>query len=65
MILTEQDHVLLRGRLQPNNDGTAYLNLGDTSVHLDVTEPLPHPALTGWTDFRLKPTEIELYPYST
>ncbi|WBP84677.1 hypothetical protein [Kitasatospora cathayae] len=57
----EAGQVVLRGRLQLTEDGTAVLELGDTQVLFDVGSPPPPDS--AWVEIGVKADQVELYPY--
>ncbi|MBC9715054.1 hypothetical protein H9Y04_21110 [Streptomyces sp. TRM66268-LWL] len=56
--------VILRGRLNPTPDGAAVLELGDSTILLDLTDPLPEEIAGTWVELFLEREKISLYPYT-
>ncbi|MFE5587149.1 hypothetical protein [Kitasatospora sp. NPDC056531] len=57
----EAGQVVLRGRLQLTEDGTAVLELGDSQVLFDVGSPPPPDS--AWVEIRVEADKLELHPY--
>ncbi|MFD4921748.1 hypothetical protein ACFWNE_10580 [Streptomyces goshikiensis] len=55
--------VVLRGRLNPTEDGAAVLNLDGTLILLDVADPLPEGVAGTWVELFVEREKISLYPY--
>ncbi len=57
----EAGRVVLRGRLQLTDDGTAVLEMGDSQVPFDVGSPPPPD--NAWVEISIEADKVELYPY--
>ncbi|BDH71666.1 hypothetical protein ACFY7N_07660 [Streptomyces albidoflavus] len=57
----EAGRVVLRGRLQLTEGGTAVLELGDSLLLFDIGPP-PPPEDT-WVEISVEPDRVELHPY--
>ncbi|MGW2987564.1 hypothetical protein [Streptomyces goshikiensis] len=55
--------VVLRGRLNPTEDGAAVLDLDGTLILLDVADPLPEGVAGTWVELFVEREKISLYPY--
>ncbi|WP_328473682.1 hypothetical protein OHA21_13145 [Actinoplanes sp. NBC_00393] len=58
----DADMVVLRGRLAAQPDEVAVLDLGETSVLLDLAGPVPPPAWNSWVECRAPSRAVEIYP---
>ncbi|MBP0451232.1 hypothetical protein J5Y04_17030 [Kitasatospora sp. RG8] len=60
----EAGRIVLRGRLQPAEDGAAVLEMGDSQVPFDVgSPPPPDSADHAWVEISVEADRVELYPY--
>jgi hypothetical protein len=57
----EAGRVVLRGRLQHDEDGAAVLEMGDSQVLFDVGSPPPPDR--AWVEISVEADKVELYPY--
>ncbi|PKT69155.1 hypothetical protein CW362_31230 [Streptomyces populi] len=55
--------VVLRGRLNLEEDGVAVLHLDDANILLDLTDPLPDGIVGTWVELFIEREKIALYPY--
>ncbi|MEV6839053.1 hypothetical protein AB0N17_31845 [Streptomyces sp. NPDC051133] len=55
--------VVLRGRLDPTENGAAVLDLHGTLILLDVADQLPDHVAHTWVDLFVEREKISLHPY--
>lgn len=56
--------VVLRGRLNVEEDGTGVLDLGGALILLDLTDPVPEDVPGTWIELCVERERISLYPYA-
>ncbi|MEK0099797.1 hypothetical protein WDA79_15145 [Streptomyces sp. A475] len=54
--------VVLRGRLNLTDDGTAVLDFDGTQILLDLADPLPEGVAGTWVELFIEREKIALYP---